>query len=177
VNEKMMLEPKPWETYWPHMFRLAGFGGAALFMRTVLISTFDDSADGAHPQFALDISTLSPHFMNNYLARFSSPDFVDRLSTFLFTAAAQWHPEVSVASFQDERLGLEISITTSTESVVGVVVKTVQDLEDEIREFDTLDFETTRSALAQASFDVRQLNGIGEPPDGDVYFGCVEGLQ
>jgi hypothetical protein len=115
--------------------------------------------------------------MNNYLARFSSPDFVDRLSTFLFTAAAQWHPEVSVASFQDERLGLEISITTSTESVVGVVVKTVQDLEDEIREFDTLDFETTRSALAQASFDVRQLNGIGEPPDGDVYFGCVEGLQ
>jgi len=49
------------------MFRLAGFGGAALFMRTVLISTFDDTAYGKHPEFALDISTLNPHLMNGAL--------------------------------------------------------------------------------------------------------------
>jgi len=46
--------------------------------------------------------------MNNYFARRSSPYLVDALSTSLFTVAAARHLEVSVASFQDEPLDLQI---------------------------------------------------------------------
>jgi hypothetical protein len=158
----MIPEPRAWESCWPHLFRLPGFGGAAVFMRTVLVPQAKGQEGAIDSPFAVDLSILTPVSLNSFLGRPTSPGFVQGLCDFFLTGAADWHPEVSVSSFQDERLGLEVSITSSTESVVELVVNVVQDPEADVKEFATLNFETSRSALAQASFDIRQLDGSAD---------------
>ena len=136
-------------------FRLPGFGGAALCLRSVVIP---DDAHSAGARLSLDVELLSPIKSDHYLARPVSDGLIDRLSTFFLAAASDWHPEISAPTVSDERLGLELSATHSDEVRVNIVLRIVEDLEDDVRDFGGLDFETSRAALAQAARDVRVLD-------------------
>lgn len=135
-------------------------------MRTVLVPQVKDQEGAFDSPFAVDLSVLTPVSMNHFFARPTSPGLVQGLCDFFLAGAVDWHPEVNVPSFQDERLGLEVSITSSTETTVELVFSVVEDLEADVKEFETLNFETSRSALTQASFDLRQLNSSTDQ-DGD----------
>lgn len=154
----------------PHQarFRLAGFGGAALGLRSVVIP---DDTSNSGSRLSLDVELLSPIKSDCYLARPVSGGLIHRLSAFFLAAASDWHPELSVPPVSDECLGLELSATHSDEVRVNLIVRIIEDLEADVRDFGGLDFETSRAALAQAARDVRVLDrdsddnaGLADPP-------------
>jgi len=161
-----MFAPRPWDGGFPGLFRLAGFGGAALYMRSQVRTAVDPSECA----MTLDISLHSPDSESRYFSRAAQAGLVDGLSAFFLKAASEWNPEASVAPMTDPILGLEISVISSTESRVGLLV-TLTD-EDDAGEPDGLDFETSRTALVQSAQDVRELThvdgwlgGVAEPPE------------
>lgn len=164
----MIPAPLPWESYWPSLFRLPGFGGAAVFMRRVILPDPSVSATAA---LAVDIGMLSPQSFSRYLGRPAPLGLADRLSAFFFSCAADDDPASSVLSFVDDGLGLTIDITSSDPTTVGIRVTVGADLEESDPERGGLDFVTSRSVMAQAAIDVRFLDhvdtdfgGIHEPP-------------
>ncbi len=84
---------------------------------------------------------------------------MDRLSRFLFAAAADFHPEVSVATLQDEALGLTLAVVSSTDDRVGLELSIVTDPDADVAEFDGLNFETSRATLAACAQSIRALDG------------------
>jgi hypothetical protein len=144
-------------------FRLAGFGGAALGLRSVVVP---DDAQSAGARLSLDVELLSPIKSDHYFARPVSDGLIDRLSALFLAAASDWHPELSVPSVSDACMGLELSVTHSDEVRVNIVLRIIEDLEADVRDFGGLDFETSRAALAQAARDVRVLDRGGHDDDG-----------
>ena len=157
----------------PVPFRLAGFGGAGVFLRTVIIPdpSGTDRGKGRGGARGMDVVLVTPVSQDGYLRRTVGDGFLEGLSAFFGRAAADWLPEASLPSFQDPVLGLEMSVVSSTPTRVGLLVRVVEDLDADVAEFDGIDFETSRSALAQAALDVRDLHvgiaaagGALEPP-------------
>lgn len=162
MYELIEREPAAWEQTAPAMFRLPGFGGAALFMRTFV----GEANDAPDPQLRVDVGLLAPDALDQYLRRPMTEDLPERLSTFFMAAASDWHPESSVDPVLDDQLGFSIAVTDSAEHTVTLLVQ----VEDE-PEPAGIDFRTSRAALAQAASDVRRLDhadgvngGIIEPP-------------
>ncbi|MFC9788059.1 hypothetical protein [Rhodococcus sp. NPDC127528] len=123
-------------------FRLPGFGGAAVFLRRTVASARMRESDA--PGTAFDVGLLSPDRLVWYQQRVAEDDFVDRLGAFLLRAAADFHPEKSLDVFADRRMGLTVSVRTSTDSRVELEFEIVE-------EEDVMSFETSRVALAAAA--------------------------
>jgi hypothetical protein len=161
-----MPAPRPWDGAYPGLFRLAGFGGAALYMR----SQVRPADDPKGCVLAFDVSLHSPTSESRSFSREARPGLVEDLSAFFLQAASEWHPEASLPSVADAVLGLEVSVISSTDSRVGLLVSLTDPEGGD--EPDGLDFETSRAALAQAAQEVRELTcvdslpgGVAEPPE------------
>jgi hypothetical protein len=146
-------------------FRLPGFGGAAVFLRSQIQPARACGAD--EPALAFDVMLLSPVSHAWYLSRLAEPGFVDRLAGFLFASANDFHPELSVASLDDAAMGLSLSVVSSTDARVGLEITVIEDLDASVVEHDGLNFETSRATLAACAQSVRCLDGSW--PDGDDF--------
>jgi hypothetical protein len=140
----------------PH-FRLAGFGGAALFLRSQVVPGKVFGGTGVVP--AYDVMLLAPDYHVWYLARRASDHVIDWLSSFMFAAAADFTPEDSVLPFSDPVLGVTIRVLASNDERVEIEVRVMPDIEDGSVEADVLNFETSRYALAAAAEAIRVLDG------------------
>lgn len=162
MYELIEAPPVPWELAWPAMFRLPGFGGAAVFLRTVVA----EAEDSPVPELRVDLGLLDPGNYHQFLRRPVGAGLPSRLSAFFMAAAGDWHPESSQAPLTDDELGLSITVIESDEHRVTLLFE-VQDDPEPVG----LDFQTSRAALAQAARDVRVLDqadgvqgGEAEPP-------------
>lgn len=135
------------------LFRLGGFGGSGLTLRTCMNLGIEGSLD-----FGVDVGILSPDRFVNYLARPVAPDFIDKLAAFFWACAAEQFPEKSVATFIDDSVGINLSVMSSKEFVVELQVHIVEVLGADIPEIDVVNFETSRVALTTAAEKVRLLN-------------------
>lgn len=143
-------------------FRLPGFDGAAFTLRTLAMPT--SWPDVAGIRLAFDVGLLSPDRNVEYLMRPADPEIIDQLAKFLWAAANEFHPEQSVSILSDEAMGLTMAIVSSTDFRVEIQITLVEDLVANVREFDTLNFETSRLALTTASREVRSLLGDWDFP-------------
>jgi hypothetical protein len=153
-----MMIPAPGpvdDLYAPH-FRLAGYGGAALFLRSQVVPGRVFGVAGFRP--AYDVMLLAPDYHVWYLARQASDHIVDWLSSFMFAAAADFTPEETVLPFSDPVLGLFIRPVASTDDRVELEIRFMPDPHDPSVEADVLDFETSRYSLAAASEAIRVLD-------------------
>ena len=155
----MRLAPTPWNEYEIAQFRLAGFGGAAVFLRTCVVPGVMVGAPD--PVLAMDIGFLSPDARRHVLARPIDPTLPERLARFFFAVAEDYHPELSVDSLQDDVAGLVVSVESSGDDRVCLNWSLVEDLEADIREFEGLNFETSRAALVTASQAAQLLAAAG----------------
>ncbi len=148
--------PNPQDEHSPAQFRLPGFGGAAVFLRSQIVParTFETSG----PALAFDVMLLAPHYHVWYMTRPTEPDFVDRLAGFLFAAANDFHPEQSLATFSDTAMGLTIAVLSSTDDRVGLEATVLADPAADLPEPYDLNFETSRFTLATAASAVRCLD-------------------
>ena len=152
----MMHVPNPLGEYAPAQFRLAGFGGAGVFLRSQVVPAKTFGSD--HPSLAFDVMLLAPDWHVWHMSRPVMPGFVDRLSTFLFEVANHFVPEQSVDAFTDAAMGLTISVESSEEGRVELAVTVVREPGADVPEVDDLNFETSRATLVSASFAVRGLD-------------------
>ena len=148
----------------PATFRLPGFGGAGVFLRTGVLPVSADDADDV-AALGLDVGLLSPGRFVQFLSRRARPGFSQELSAFFFAAADDWAPEQSVPVFSNPLSGLTCRVLSSTPGQVGLLVELDDDSagDPDVR---ALDFVTSRAVLAQAAMDVRALEGVDE----DVHF-------
>ena len=158
----MRLAPTPWNEYETAQFRLAGFGGAAVYMRTCVLPGL--MVDAPDPVLAMDIGFLSPDARHHVLARPIDPTLPERLARFFFAVAEDYHPELSVDSLQDDVAGLVVSVESSDDDRVCLNWSLVEDLEADVREFEGLNFETSRAALVTASQRALDLTAPGWHP-------------
>ncbi len=149
-------------------FRLAGFGGAALFLRSAVLPP---ELPDAPARLGIDIGLLTPHALGWLLSRPASPGLAERLSAFFLAAAADWHPEATLPAFADDVLGLRLVAESSDDQAVTLVVRVREDRDDEAGEDAGIEFTTSRVALATAAGEVRALAsadaeawGAAEPP-------------
>lgn len=140
----------------PH-FRLAGYGGAALFLRSHVVPGRVFGVAGVSP--AYDVMLLAPDYHVWYRGRQAHDQVVDWLSSFLFAAAADFSPEDTVLPFSDPILGLSIRVVASTDDRVELEIRFMPDPHDDSVEAEVLDFETSRYSLAAASEAIRVLDG------------------
>lgn len=148
-------------------FRLPGYGGAAVFLRSHAVPPRTLETDA--PSLVFDIGLLSPDEFNQYLGRPVGARFVERLATFFFHAAADFHPEQSLPAFTDETLGLVISARASTDLRVELEFSLTEDGDTEDAARDELNFETSRVVLAASAQSVCKLSGrTGTHFDGEV---------
>lgn len=153
-----------WDLHQPARFRLPAFGGAGVFLR----SQIRPMGGSDSPRLALDLMLLSPDVHTWYLSRTPGPGFIDRLAAFLFGAAADFHPERSIPTLDDPGMGFALSVVSSTEERVCLDLGIVTDLGAAVAEYDGLNFETSRAALAACAHSVRALDGSSPDVDLDV---------
>lgn len=169
VKPIMQPPPMPGDSYQPGMFRLPGFGGAALFLRSAVVPGQTAAGGTTKVGLTCDIGLLSPSGLNSYFGRLVDHGMSDRLSAFLLAAASQPEPHDTLPPLTEESMGLHMAVTDSDPGVVTVLISV--DIDDDTAEPDGLDFETSRATLAQAAMDIRCLEhveedpgGLGEPP-------------
>ncbi len=140
----MMPAPTPMDLYRPGLFRLAGLGGAALFLRSGVVN--DDG-----PQLVLDVGLLTPDYYGICLRRPMAHGLSGDLAQFFFACASDMNPELSVGSVHDVLSGLQVRVLSSTDGYV--------ELEAQVRgdATDGLSFQTSRVALTRAADEVRVL--------------------
>jgi len=165
MSEGIIARPMPWQDHVAGIFRVAGFGGAALFLRSGVVP-FSVGSDDERAQLVFDVGLLSPQEFTRYQARAAESGLTGRLSVFFLAAAGDWEPEATVVPLVDEVLGLRLQVTSSDEYRVGLLVTVVKDLGEPEAEPDGLDFETSRAALAQAAREVRLLDHVDADPGG-----------
>lgn len=133
--------PTPWDAYAPGLFRLAGFGGVAVFLRSGVVG-------GGQPNLVLDIGFLTPEDYVWFLRQPMTAGLSEHLAQFFFACAGDQSPELSVASVVDPLSGLDVRVLSGDATQVELQIE----VEDE-----GVNFLTTRVALAQAADDVRVL--------------------
>jgi hypothetical protein len=167
--------PPAWQEHAPALFRLPGFGGAAVLIRSAVVRAVDPVTGSPAVQAVLgfDVGLLSPLSHCEYRARGAGPLFADRLSAFLLGAAGDVEPEESVAPLVDDAMGLRIRVVSSDDEKVELLVAVDRrdrdpgigpDGDDSGSE--GLDFETSRAALVKAAHDARFLDHVGGDPGG-----------
>jgi hypothetical protein len=86
--------PDPWGSTEAAQFRLAGFGGAALFLRSQVVPGHVFGTEGARA--AYDVMLLAPDYHAWYLTRPADAAVVDWLAAFFVAAASDLTPAQSV---------------------------------------------------------------------------------
>lgn len=143
----MMPRPMPWDDFRPGLFRLSGYGGAGLFLRSGVLN-------GEVPQLVVDVGFLTPTEYLWFLRRPMTREFSEDLARFFFACADDLRPQVSVAPVHDPLCGLQVRVLSSTD--------TRAELEFAV-DGDGVDFETSRVALTRAAEDVRVLeSAVGD---------------
>lgn len=140
----MMLPPSPMDVYAPGVFRLAGFGGAALFLRSGV-------ANGGGPRLVVDVGLLAPDSYVWLLRRSMAPGLSGELARLFFACASEMNPELTVSSVQDLLSGLDVRVLSSTDGEVELEVQVSGE------DADGINFLTSRVALTRAADDVRVL--------------------
>jgi len=148
-----------WVDFQPNLFRLPGFGGAAVFLRTGVVLP-----DGKAPALSVDVGLLSTVDHVQYLSRPATRGFSQQLSELFLAAAADPLPEITVPDFTDPLSGLECRVESSTDTQVSLLVQIPEDLSAEQRTYAGVDFLTSRAALAQAAIGVRVLENTDDDP-------------
>ena len=143
----------------PGTFRLPGFGGAALFLRSCIV--LDDLAG---PALGVDIGILDRVSFTQFLGREVTAGFSQRLSEFFLAAASDVAPEDTVPEFSDGPSTLNCRVVSSSAGVIELLVTIAQDPESDDPGIAGVEFQTSRSALAQAGLDVRVLESIDDDP-------------
>lgn len=134
-------------------FRLPGYGGAALYLRS------HPSTAAGYSELSFDLALLQPTRLVQYRGRTCTTDFAHRLSEYMFSGAADVHPELSVETLSVPALGLAISYVGSTNVTVEIDVSVIDDLDEDDAGFDGLNFRTTRAVLAAAGHSALSLTG------------------
>lgn len=166
-----MLVQEEGRRYWPDLeevwgelevpvLRLAGFGGAAVYLRSLIIP---GDVDGGAARLGLDIGIMGPEFRMFFLARPAEVTFPSRLGRFLFDLANETHPELSVPALQEESAGLVLSAVGSTDAIVTLEVTITETLDGDPQDVQSLHFETSRAALVGASQEEARL-ALFRPP-------------
>ncbi len=168
----MIMLPAPWENAEPAQFRLAGFGGAALFLRSQVLPGGGEGSPG--PRMGVDLMLLAPDYHVWYLGRPGSDGLVDRLADWFLRAAADFEPQDSVSPLVDEACGLRLTVTTSTDAQVCIEVSIRRSMDGSDPDVDELDFFTSRYAIAAAADAVHALDGSW-PDAGPDYVDFDEG--
>lgn len=146
----MLPPPTPTDLYEQGLFRLAGFGGALVLLRS-----------GVTPAgLSLDIGFLSPDEYVWFLRRPVTEGFSDQLATMFFDCANEAQPERVVPPLRDGRSGLLVQVLSSDDSRVEMQFQVLDGSADE-DEADGLNFETSRVALVQAATEARVLEDVG----------------
>ena len=135
-----------------HRFRLPGFDGAALLLRSITIPINRPMASEA--VMAFDVGFLSPDRKVEYLARTAKAGFVKELAECFWRMAQDVHPEQSVPNFEDPKMGLTVAAVSSTDLNVEVQLTLVEEFGANVLEFDILNFKTSRLALIGAANDL-----------------------
>lgn len=133
--------------------RIAGAGGAGFFIEPLLLP---DQEHGL--SLGLDIALLSPDRLVTYLARRVPEDFPERLSRFLRGASVA-DEGGSTDAFEEPQAGLLIAVTPIDGMWAELEVRVAQKLDDDVVEFDGLNFETSRASLLIAAEAVAGLSG------------------
>ncbi len=174
--------PLLWQEQAPACFRLPGFGGAAVLIRSAVVRAVDPvtGSPAAQAVLGFDVGLLSPLSHCEYRARPAAPFFADRLSAFLLGAAGDVQPESSVEPLVDDAMGLRMWVVSSDDEKVGLLVAVDRrdgdpDIGPDSDAAGTdgdgsgsegLDFETSRAALVKAAHDARSLDHAGADPGG-----------
>lgn len=146
-----------WETYEPALFRLAGFGGVALFLRA---SVRPD--EQGRDVLGVDIGLLSASSLQWRFGREAGAGLSARLAQFFIAVAGEGFPELAVDPFRDDRVGLEFAVVTSDPAEVEFRLRVEPDQELLLR--------TTRAAVVQAGLDVRRLEDVSGLDDSVTEF-------
>ena len=133
--------------------RIAGAGGAGFFIEPLLLP---DQEHGL--TLGLDIALLSPDRLVTYLGRRVPGDFPERLSRFLREASVA-DEGGSTDAFEEPQAGLLITVTPIDGMWVEFEVRIAENLNDNVVEFDGLNFETSRASLLIAAEAAAGLAG------------------
>ena len=133
--------------------RIAGAGGAGFFIEPLVLP---DREQGL--SLGLDIALLSPDRLVSYLARRVPGEFPERLSRFLREASIA-DEGGSTDAFEEPQAGLLITVTPMDGMWVEFEVRIAQNLDDDVMEFDGLNFETSRASLLIAAEAAAGLAG------------------
>lgn len=146
----MLPPPTISERYSQGLFRLAGFGGALVILRSGV------TAQGP----TLDVGFLSPTDYVWFLRTPMSVGLSQRLATFFFDCANEMRPEESVEPVRDARSGLDVQVLSSSDGRVELQIQVVDDDDQESEDIGGLNFETSRVALVQAAAEVLVLENV-----------------
>lgn len=139
------------------VFRLPGFGGAALYLMPIMAPGRIGSDEVLVRNY--DVGLLSPDRKVEYLGRTANFYFISYLANYFWEVANEIHPEKSVPDFQDFELGMGISVVSSTDFLVELQISVVKQLGNVPLEFDLLNFETSRLALIGMNRDLSKYEG------------------
>lgn len=116
-----------------------------------------DESDAPSPVIAYDVTLTNPFARVVQLTRAAHPDLPHHLAQYFFHVANEFNPEHSLGSFHDHRMGLIISVDSSTDATVSLDVQIARDPSAVPTEFDGMQFETTRSVMAASAQSVLAL--------------------
>jgi hypothetical protein len=148
----MRLPSTPWEFYRPGLFRLAGYGGAALFLRSGVLG-------GDPPRLTLDVGFLTPTDYVWFMRQPMMPGLTEELAHFFFACANDIDPELSVDAVVDPLSGLSVRVLSSTPAQVEMQVEVGADDGEGVK------FLTSRVALTRAADQIRLLEAALVEPD------------
>ena len=135
--------------------RIAGQGGAGLFMDPLALP-----GGSGGLRLGLDVSILSPDRLVTYLARAVPDDFPERLGIYLREASVA--DEGDSSAFEEPEAGLLITITPVDGMWVEMEVRIAEVLDEDVVEFDGINFETSRASLLVAAESAAQLSWTSE---------------
>ena len=136
--------------------RIAGQGGAGLFIDPLVIPPADA---GNSLRSGADFTLLSPDRLVTYLARPVRTGFMDALAVFLRAAAvADGGPDVP-DPFEDSLGKVRIDVTPVDGMWVEIEVRIAQMPDEDVVEFDGMNFETTRASLLIAAQAAEAVSG------------------
>ena len=128
--------------------RIAGQGGAGVFFEPLVLPPTEAESP---LRSGADITLLSPDRLVTYLSRPVRPFFMVALAVFLRAAAvSDGGPDLPVP-FEDPVGLVRIDITPADGKWVEIEVRIAQMPDEDVVEFDGMNFETTRASLLIAA--------------------------
>ncbi len=137
--------------------RVPGYGGAAVFIDCHLAPGSLVGSDA--PELVFDVGFLSPEVFLQYFHRRADPELASLLGDFFLRAAGDFYPEQSLPTLTDERMGLQLSVQSSSEDRVTIDASIIPDMAAAVTEPEGVNFETSRAALVSCAHAAARLAG------------------